>query len=120
MTVTVYLRRPESADGQVGTVTPAVVEAVREHARGCGLRVDPSVAPEAVRLSGPVSAVERCFGVRFVRWRTPGGTQAVAPDGPVQVPRALAGGVLAVLGLDTRPVARRHGGGADSSVEGGR
>ena len=114
ITVAVYLRmRPEGGDDadesvSPGQPAPGAAEAVMEYARRCGLTVEPSVAPEAIRLSGPVSAVERCFGVRLARWRTARGGEGLAPDGPVYLPRSLASEVVAVLGLDTRPIAQRH------------
>jgi hypothetical protein len=114
ITVTVYLRmRPEGGDHasesvSLGQPPPETAEAVMEYVRGCGLTVEPSLAPEAIRLSGPVSAVERCFGVRLTRWHTAEGGQALVPDGPVYLPRSLVSEVVAVLGLDTRPIAQRH------------
>lgn len=108
MTVTIYLRLPET-DPAAGPPAPSpdAVRGAEEHARRCGLTVQPGLAPEAVRVSGPVEAIERCFGVRLALWRAADGSTGLAPEGPVLVPRALAGDVVAVLGLDTRPVARR-------------
>lgn len=102
--MTVYLKlNPDTNEPNT-----SAAQIMERYATQCGLRVLPGPAPEAIRLSGPVSAVEDCFGVHLIKWRTADGTDAVAPDGPVYVPRSVAGDVVAVLGLDTRPVARRR------------
>ncbi|TWP38220.1 protease pro-enzyme activation domain-containing protein [Leekyejoonella antrihumi] len=112
LTVTIYLKLPDTGVPEVSTAvvpSPEVVMALADRASGCGLTVEAGVAPEAVRLSGAVSAVECCFGVRLTKWRTAEGPLSLVPDGPVRLPRTLAGHVVAVLGLDTRPVAHRRG-----------
>ena len=96
MTATVYLGRAEAVAG------------VAEYAAGFGLNVDLALAPDAVRLTGPVTAIEQCFGVQLFEVHTAGGVTAIVSDGAARVPAAFAKDVVAVLGLDTRPVARRR------------
>lgn len=96
MTVTVYLGRPDA------------VADVCAYAAGFGLDIDLTLAPEAVRLTGSVAAIEQCFRVQLFEVRTAGGATAIEPDGAVRLPAAFAKDVVAVLGLDTRPIARRR------------
>ena len=66
-----------------------------------------ATSPErrSVVLAGPVSALERAFGVRLARYEIPGGHYR-GRTGPVHVPAELAGVVEAVLGLDNRRLGR--------------
>ena len=99
MTVTAYFGDPAGSDA---------VSAVAEYAARFGLSADLSLAPQAVRLTGPVTALERCFGVTVSEVQTARGVRAIVPDAAVRLPAALAKNVVAVLGLDTRPVAHRR------------
>jgi hypothetical protein len=101
MTATVYLAGAGAVDG------------VTKRAAESGLTVDLALAPDAVRVSGPATAIEHCFGVHLSKVRTADGTTAIVPDGAVLVPAAIAKDVVAVLGLDTRPAAQRRDGGTD-------
>jgi kumamolisin len=55
----------------------------------------------SVVLAGPVSALERAFGVRLTRYEIPGGHYR-GRTGPVHVPEELADVVEGVFGLDNR------------------
>lgn len=107
----VVIGRPEPT--RVATVTVLLRDGSAEvplvnHAQRCGLRADLALAPDAIRLRGTVEQLERCFGVTVRMVRTSAGVEAMVPDGPVRLPRELAAGVSAVLGLDTRPAAERR------------
>jgi kumamolisin len=66
-----------------------------------------SLARRTVWLRGRLADLGAAFGVEVVRYRFPGGTHR-GYLGSIQVPRVLAGSVVAVLGLDDRPAARPH------------
>jgi subtilase family serine protease len=99
--------------------TPATVAAVRSWVTGAGMRVA-RVAPhnDYLAITGPVAAAERTFGTRLERYRADG-TISRAPVGAARVPAELAGAVLTVLGLDTRPVMAQPQHIADAPPPGG-
>jgi kumamolisin len=92
---------------------PAYVDLVRQTLASDGLEVTAvHPATRRIKVAGTLGELSRTFGVtlRQVRSTGPGG-QVVTHryrEGPVYVPAALAGIVLAVLGLDTRPQFRAH------------
>jgi len=88
--------------------SPEAVDAVRRFAANNGLAViDAHRSKRTVELSGTVRAMSRAFGVELHLYRN---RQRVFRGrvGPVLVPAWLAPHVQAVLGLDTRTVARAH------------
>jgi hypothetical protein len=68
-----------------------------------------SVDPELhrVTLSGSVRSLENAFGVQL-RQRRLGQDVFITYDGPLNVPSDVAPTLVAVLGLDRRPIARRR------------
>ncbi len=69
-----------------------------------GVRIDATgLFAEATMDLGRAEAL---FATRVMSFRAADGTRFVAPTSRVRVPRALAGAVTAVLGLDTQPVLR--------------
>ena len=92
---------------------PADVDLVRQTLTSLGLEVIAvHPATRRIKVAGIVGELSRAFGVtlRLVTSTGPGG-QVVTHryrEGPVYVPAALDGVVLAVLGLDTRPQFRAH------------
>jgi kumamolisin len=92
---------------------PADVELASRTLTGLGLAVTAVHAgSRRIKVAGTVGELSRAFGVtlRQVTSTGPGG-QVVTHryrEGPVFVPAALEGVVLAVLGLDTRPQFRAH------------
>jgi kumamolisin len=85
------------------------VTAVRRFARSNHLEVT-SVdrAMRTVRVTGTVEAMQRAFDVSLASYRSAGGATYRARSGVIRVPDWLAPAVVAVLGLDTRPVVRPH------------
>ena len=81
----------------------ATLRRVRKRVRAAGLRPG-AVPPQrtTMRVSGAARAIERAFGTRLVHLR-PG---IHRPLQEPSVPHPLARDVLAVTGLDTRPLAR--------------
>ncbi len=92
---------------------PADIDLVRQTLSRLGLEItEVHVASRRVKVAGTLGDLARVFGtrLRLVRSRNLGG-QIVTHryrEGPLYVPAALNGIVLAVLGLDTRPQARAH------------
>jgi kumamolisin len=85
------------------------VTAVRRFARSNRLevtRVDRAM--RTVRLAGTVEAMQLAFDVSLASYRSEDGATYRARAGVVRVPDWLAPAVVAVLGLDTRPVVRPH------------
>jgi kumamolisin len=87
------------------------LEAVQAFAAAHGLQVvEASAARRVVELSGPLEAFSRAFGVRFQLFDSPARPYRTH-DGPVAIPRELAGVVEDVIGLDDRPLMHPHASG---------
>ena len=92
---------------------PADVDLVRQTLTGLGLEVtEVHPATRRVKVAGTLGELASAFGATLQQVSSPGlGGQVVTHryrEGPLYVPAALDGIVLAVLGLDTRPQARAH------------
>jgi kumamolisin len=89
---------------------PKDVALVERFAHHAGLTVvDQSEGKRRVVLSGPAEAVAKAFGVEQLGVCEIGqGASCRVRTGVLLIPEELAGVVIAVLGLDTRPVARAH------------
>ena len=86
---------------------PADVERLRSFSRQHGLR-ELACEPErrTLHLSGTVQSLQQAFGVQLGHYElTPGGTTCVCC---AQAPTLPDPAVIAVLGLDRRPVAQPH------------
>jgi kumamolisin len=87
---------------------PADLESVRRFALDRGLTIlSESAIARSVRMRGSVAAMESAFGTRLQRWVHAGGTYR-GRTGALELPDALGGAVIAVLGLDDRPQAVPH------------
>jgi len=92
--------------------TAAQVTAIESWLRSAGLRVT-GVTREIggyVAVTGTVAEASAAFGVRFGRFRAPGGHTYRAPEEPATAPGPVAAGVLTVSGLDTAPHLARPAG----------
>jgi kumamolisin len=93
---------------------PADVELVRETLSGLGLEITGTdEASRRVMVGGSASALTQAFGTNLRQARSiqPGVSGEVEHryrEGALQVPAALDGIVIAILGLDNRPQARAH------------
>jgi kumamolisin len=124
LTVTVVFRRmgqpptpaawpqhPRWVRGEFGAhcgADPADIARVRSHASTYGL-VEAGCEPHrrVLQLSGSVDALQRAFGVQLGRYRWPGLRQyVVGCEQAPALPADIAPSVIAVLGLDRRPVAK--------------
>jgi kumamolisin len=93
---------------------PADVELVRQALTGRGLEVTAVLAgSRRVKVAGTLGELASAFGTTLEQVSSPdldgrGTVTHRYRQGPLSVPAALDGVVLAVLGLDTRPQARAH------------
>ncbi len=91
----------ELAAEQIGA-DPRDLEAVESFLRECGLQVtavDP--ASRRIKVEGTPADFNRAFGIDLSSFGN-----YISYRGPITVPESLAGVIVAVLGLDNRPVAR--------------
>jgi kumamolisin len=112
LVVSVYLKIPEQAAAEFsrGSAVPAVVtgriNAVVDWARDVGLEVvDTDPMAGRVRLAGSIADLQRAFGVELRHYRK-NGHDYLSYEGSLYLPDHLHPVVQAVLGLDTRPIAR--------------
>lgn len=78
------------------------------HAHGLTV-VDSSVPKRRVILSGTVAAMRTAFGVELQCYKSETtGCTFRGRTGTVSIPKELGGVVVAVLGLDNRPIAKPH------------
>jgi kumamolisin len=89
---------------------PSDMEAIEAFAREYGLTVvrrhDPS---RRIVLTGPVDAVQRAFSVQLGIYEVPeAGIRYRGRTGTISVPSEIRSAVVAVLGLDNRPIAKPH------------
>ena len=98
-----YLTPAQFADAY--SPTQADYAAVAAYARSQGLSVT-GVHPNRLVLdvSGPSAAVEAAFGVSLFQYQAADGRVFQAPDREPTVPSALAGKLLAVVGLENAEV----------------
>ncbi|HEU5389827.1 MAG TPA: S53 family peptidase [Streptosporangiaceae bacterium] len=93
---------------------PADVDLVRQTLGALGLEVtEVHASTRRVRAAGTIGALSSAFGVTLQQVSSPDPKTGEAVmhryrEGPLFVPAALDGVVVAVLGLDTRPQARPH------------
>jgi kumamolisin len=92
---------------------PADTDLVRQTLTSGGLEVTAvHPATRRIKVAGTLGELSRTFGVTLQQVNSTGpGGQVVTHryrEGPLYVPAALEGIVLAVLGLDTRPEFRAH------------
>ena len=91
---------------------PADVELVRETLSGLGLEITATdQASRRIKVAGSASALTEVFGTSLRQARStkpgvPGEVEHRYREGALQVPAALDGIVIAILGLDNRPQVR--------------
>ncbi|WP_217429757.1 protease pro-enzyme activation domain-containing protein, partial [Sphingomonas bacterium] len=121
ITVSVYLRpeqsEPVAADAAPVVHSRATLRHVRDDAQAANIAAVTAFAAEAglnvieadaarrrVQLRGTASALEAAFGTELHRYERDGATYR-GRLGTLSVPADVADSILAVLGLDTSPVA---------------
>ena len=93
----------EQAAEQLGADTQDL-DAVQFFAESYGLCiVSRDQATRIVKVAGHARNFDHAFGIKLAAFGS-----YISYHGPLTVPEALAGVIIAVLGLDDRPVARAH------------
>jgi kumamolisin len=88
---------------------PEDIRAVERAALGNQLTVvESSVAKRRVVLSGTAAAMSQAFGTDLAVYQSDSGVRFRGRIGSLTIPEELGSIVMAVVGLDTRPVARAH------------
>lgn len=88
---------------------PEDIRAVERFTRRHQLTVvESSIAKRRVVLSGTAAAMTQAFGTDLALYRSEGGATFRGRTGNLTIPQELGSAVMAVVGLDTRPVARAH------------
>jgi len=103
-------RWPRDKFGAHCGADPADIERLRHYANLHGL-TETGCEPHrrVMHLKGSVDALQRAFGVQLGRYRLPGLPRyVVGCEHAPALPADIAPSVLAVLGLDRRPVAKPH------------
>lgn len=129
LTVTVLLRRPpgsgapsaddllsgrakpmDRAAGETALrASPEDMKAVEAFLESEGLRLlECNPNARQIRAQGTALQMNSAFGVQLQNAALETGQPYLTYAGAITIPSALAGIVTAVLGLDNRPIARRH------------
>jgi len=89
---------------------PADIENVESFAHEHGLTIEERNAyGRSVVLSGPAEAMQTAFGTTLTSFELAlGGKRFRGRTGPIMIPTELKDAVIAVLGMDNRPVAKPH------------
>jgi len=87
---------------------PSCMEAVKEFAHEYGLAVGSASQPNrSVVVTGPAESIERAFDSKLAYYESPQGRYR-GRTGEVMIPAELRSEIVAVLGLDNRPIAKPH------------
>lgn len=105
--------QPAIARADFGTqwgADPAEADAIRQFASQHGLQeTSCELHRRVMHLRGTPQQLQQAFGVQFGRYQMPdGGPEMIGCHLPPSLPSALSSSVIAVLGLDSRPIARPH------------
>jgi len=105
--VTVIVRRSGAGAAAADSADLDIVERFAHHAHLTV--VDSSPSKRRVILTGSASNISKAFGAKLSRYKSKQtGTTFRCRTGMLTVPEELNSIVVAVLGLDTRPVAKPH------------
>lgn len=101
-----HISRGEAAEAIAAD--PKDMAAVRSFVQKYGLTVvEENAAARTVRVKGTPQQLEKAFGIQLRRVEVKG-HPCLTYEGPISLPKPLAGVITAVLGLDQRPVAQRR------------
>jgi kumamolisin len=85
------------------------VAAVSSFAQHYGLTIlDENFETRIVRVEGNAQQMDEAFGIELCRCRDDKGNHYLTYMGAITVPASISQYVIAVLGLDQRPIARHH------------
>jgi kumamolisin len=106
-----YAHRPDrQAFNDAHGADPACLTSVEKFAHDHGLTVvDSSVSKRRVILGGSIDAMRKAFNVELHCYKIDDiGPTFRGRTGMLSIPKDLEGSIMAVLGLDDRPVAKPH------------
>jgi kumamolisin len=99
---------PREQAAQALAADPNDIAAVRSFLQQYGLTiVEENPDSRTIRVRGTAQQMEQAFGIRL-RLLEDDKQQCLSYEGSISVPKSLAGVIVAVLGLDQRPVAQHH------------
>ena len=102
-------RRTSDQFGAIHGADENNFEAIEKFAHENGLTVvERHNASRRLVLLGPASAIQKAFGTQLAHYEAPGGIQYRGRTGSITLPEEIRSSVMAVLGLDNRPVAKPH------------
>lgn len=88
---------------------PQDMAAVRAFVDANGFRIlNENAAARTIRIEGAIQQVDHAFGVQMAWFENAHGERYLSYRGTISIPESLDGIVVAVLGLDDRPAARRR------------
>ena len=116
VTASILLRRttlPIAPNAIAGTLAdPDEMSAICSFARHYGLIVlDSNFETRTAKMQGNAQQMDEAFGLKLCRATDSKGNQYLTYMGPISLPLSIGPYVIAVLGLDQRPVARHHAAG---------
>jgi len=90
--------------------TPGQRSSIMSHLSRMGLKVTEGASPLVLRLSGPVKAIEKAFGVTMNLYAEEANAGFYAADSDPMMPQNFASIVNGIMGLDnsTRPMRANH------------
>ncbi len=99
---------PREEAAEIGA-DPQEIAAVREFAGANGLKIcSENAAARSIRAEGTIEQLDHAFGVQIAWFENTQGQRFLSYRGTISIPESLQGIIIAVLGLDQRPVARCH------------
>ena len=99
---------PREEFGMIHGAAPADIAVIESFAHEFGLTVtERNAARRSVVLSGTAENMQKAFGTTLAHYDSPAGSYR-GRTGPIMIPTELQPMVMAVLGLDNRPVAKPH------------
>ena len=88
---------------------PQDMAAVRAFVDTNGFRIlNENAAARTIRIEGTIQQMDHAFGVQMAWFENAQGERYLSYRGTISIPESLDGVVVAVLGLDERPAARRR------------
>lgn len=104
----VRARHSREEFGMLHGAAPEDLELIESFAHEFDLTVaDRSAGRRTLVLSGTAENMQRAFGTSLAHYESPRGSYR-GRTGPIEIPTELQPVVLAVLGLDNRPIAKPH------------
>jgi kumamolisin len=101
-------RVPREKAAEIGA-DPQDIAAVCAFLERNGLKIlSENAAARTIRIEGTIQQMEHAFGVQMAWFENEQGKRYLSYRGTISIPESLRAVIVAVLGLDQRPVARRR------------